>query len=165
MDGEYSYETFDGGIRLWRDGTVSGRPARVEKTFRLEGNGFSVDYAVKGDVNALFGVELNLAVHSVMEKPGGEFEAKRFEVNDPYGIGKVEVELDRKAKVWKYPIRTLSQSEAGWDFIQQGVSYTVLFPLEGELRFWLRFKELDYNFQFCSFFRNIFKFCSYFEWW
>jgi len=55
----------------------------------------------------------------------------------------VRIELDRKARVWKYPIKTLSQSESGWDFIQQGVSYTLLFPVEGELRFTLRFRELQ----------------------
>ncbi|ASJ15252.1 alpha-amylase/4-alpha-glucanotransferase domain-containing protein [Thermococcus radiotolerans] len=141
VKGAYDYGTFDGGITLWRNGSVSGGPARVEKSFRLGEDGFAVDYTVKSDVKALFGVELNLAVHSVMEEPG-EFEAESFEVNDPYGIGRVGIELDRKAKVWKYPIKTLSQSEAGWDFVQQGVSYTVLFPVEGELRFRLFFLEL-----------------------
>ena len=57
-------------------------------------------------------------------------------------MGRVKIEIDRKAKVWKYPIKTLSQSESGWDFIQQGVSYTLLFPMERELRFRLRFREL-----------------------
>ncbi|NJE76742.1 alpha-amylase/4-alpha-glucanotransferase domain-containing protein [Thermococcus sp. ES12] len=141
LTGAYDYSTFEGGITLWRDGTVSGRPARVEKSFRLTGDGFIVDYTVRSETKALFGVELNLAVHSVMESPG-EFEAERFEVNDPHGIGRVAIELDKKAKVWKYPIKTLSQSESGWDFIQQGVSYTILFPVEGELRFRLHFREL-----------------------
>ncbi len=142
VTGAYDYGLFEGGVTLERDGIVSGRPARVEKTFHLTENGFVVDYAVRSESVALFGVELNLAVHSVMEEPG-EFEAGEFEVNDPYGIGRAAVELDKKARVWKYPIKTLSQSEAGWDFIQQGVSYTVLFPVEGELRFRLRFGELQ----------------------
>ena len=141
VKGAYDYRTFDGGVTLWREGTVSGRAARVEKSFHLGEEGFSVDYAVKSDAKAMFGVEINLAVHSVMER-SEEFEAKSFEVNDPYGIGKVEIELDREARVWKYPIKTLSQSEAGWDFIQQGVSYTLLFPVDGDLRFRIRFREL-----------------------
>ena len=141
VKGAYDYRTFDGGVTLWREGTVSGRAARVEKSFHLGEEGFSVDYAVKSDAKAMFGVEINLAVHSVMERPE-EFETKSFEVNDPYGIGKVEIELDREARVWKYPIKTLSQSEAGWDFIQQGVSYTLLFPVDGNLRFRIRFREL-----------------------
>ena len=141
VKGAYDYRTFDGGVTLWREGTVSGRAARVEKSFHLGEEGFSVDYAVKSDAKAMFGVEINLAVHSVMER-SEEFEAKSFEVNDPYGIGKVEIELDREARVWKYPIKTLSQSEAGWDFIQQGVSYTLLFPVDGNLRFRIRFREL-----------------------
>ncbi len=57
-------------------------------------------------------------------------------------MGRVKIEIDRKAKVWKYPIKTLSQSEPGWDFIQQSVSYTLLFPLGGEPRFRLRFREI-----------------------
>ncbi|NJE11031.1 alpha-amylase/4-alpha-glucanotransferase domain-containing protein [Thermococcus sp. MAR1] len=141
VTGAYDYSLFEGGVTLERDGTVSGRPAKVEKTFRLAEDGFVVDYTVGSETKALFGVELNLAVHSVMEQPE-EFEADKFEVNDPYGIGKVGIELDKKAKVWKYPVKTLSQSEAGWDFIQQGVSYTLLFPVDGELRFRIRFREL-----------------------
>ncbi|NJE46064.1 DUF1926 domain-containing protein [Thermococcus sp. GR7] len=141
LTGAYDYSPLEGGITLWRDGSVSGKPARVEKSLRLTDDGFIVDYTVKSGAKVLFGAELNLAVHSVMEEPD-EFEATAIEVNDPYGIGKVEIKLDRKAKVWKFPIKTLSQSEAGWDFIQQGVSYTVLFPVDGELKFRLRFKEL-----------------------
>ncbi|QDA30490.1 DUF1926 domain-containing protein [Thermococcus indicus] len=141
VTGAYDYSLFEGGVTLERDGIVSGRPARVEKTFHLAEDGFVVDYTVRSEAKALFGVELNLAVHSVMESPE-EFEAEKFEVNDPHGIGRVKIELDKKARVWKYPIKTLSQSEAGWDFVQQGVSYTVLLPVDGELRFRLGFREL-----------------------
>ncbi|MDV3104854.1 alpha-amylase/4-alpha-glucanotransferase domain-containing protein [Thermococcus waiotapuensis] len=141
ISGAYDFSLFEDGITLERDGTVSGKPAKVEKTFHVMEDGFVVDYTVRSDARTLFGVELNLAVHSVMEEPA-EFEAESFEVNDPYGIGRVRIELDKKARVWKYPIKTLSQSESGWDFIQQGVSYTLLFPVEGELRFRLRFREL-----------------------
>ena len=76
-----------------------------------------------------------------METPR-EFEEKGFEVNDPYGVGRVKIETDKQAKIWKFPIKTLSQSEAGWDFIQQGVSYTLLFPIEKEIKFKIKFKEL-----------------------
>ncbi len=141
INGPYDFSLFENGLILERDGTVAKKPARVEKSVRITEDGFTADYAVRSEAKALFGVELNLAVHSVMENPE-EFEAESFEINDPYGMGKARIELDRKARVWKYPIKTLSQSEAGWDFIQQGVSYTLLFPLEEELRFRLRFKEL-----------------------
>lgn len=136
----YNYRLSDGGITLEREDFVAGSYARVEKSFRLLEDSFVVDYAVRSEAGALFGVELNLAVHSVMEEPM-EFEANGFEVDDPYGIGKVKLEVDRKATVWKYPIKTLSQSESGWDFIQQGVSYTFLFPIESGLEFKIIFKE------------------------
>ncbi|WP_297418738.1 alpha-amylase/4-alpha-glucanotransferase domain-containing protein [Thermococcus sp.] len=135
----YGFELGE-SLRMWRDGLVDSKPGRVEKSFGLRDDGFNVEYGVKSPIKALFGVEINLAVHSVMEEPA-EFEAEIFEVDDPYGIGKVRIELDRKARVWKYPIKTLSQSESGWDFIQQGVSYTLLFPVDGELHFRLRFRE------------------------
>ncbi|RLF81040.1 4-alpha-glucanotransferase, partial [Thermococci archaeon] len=142
----YEYEMTKNGVRLWRNGGLyleEKIPARVEKRIELNEKGFTAHYRIslKKPYKALFGVELNLAVHSVMESPE-EFEAKEFEVNDPYGIGKVKIELDREAKIWKFPIKTLSQSEAGWDFIQQGVSYTLLFPVEKDLKFKIIFREL-----------------------
>ncbi len=142
----YEFELNGNSVKLWRNGGIYAEkkvPARVEKEIKLTNDGFLAKYSVSlGEpYEALFGVELNLAVHSVMENPE-EFEADRIPVNDTYGIGKVEIILDRKAKVWKFPIKTLSQSESGWDFIQQGVSYTLLFPIEKELEFEIRFKEL-----------------------
>ena len=131
---------------LWRNGGIYIErkiPVRIEKNIELTEEGFLAQYRVSLETpyDVLLGVELNLAVHSVMEKPE-EFETSEFEVNDPYGIGRAKIELDRKVKVWKFPIKTLSQSEAGWDFIQQGVSYTLLFPIEKELEFEIKFKEL-----------------------
>lgn len=142
----YEFEIDGGRIRLWREGgiyTEEKIPAKVEKTIELTQDGFVAKYRVSLEkpYKSLFGVEINLAVHSVMESPG-EFEADRIEVNDTYGIGKVVIETSRKVKVWKFPIKTLSQSESGWDFIQQGVSYTLLFPIEKELEFEIRFKEI-----------------------
>lgn len=142
----YGFELENKAIRLWREGGIYPNErigARVEKRVELTEDGFVVRYKVSLErpYRALFGVELNLAVHSVMEKPE-EFEAESFEVNDTYGIGRVRVELDRKARVWKFPIKTLSQSESGWDFVQQGVSYTLLLPIEKELEFTIRFREL-----------------------
>ncbi len=135
--------TSDVEVKLERSGGTSDGPAKVVKVFRLEERGFSVDYTVSGPSSLLFGVELNLAVHSVPEKPE-EISSRRLEVDDRYGIGRVAMELDGDVdglRVWKFPVRTLSQSESGWDFIQQGVSYTFLMPMEDDLRFGLRFYE------------------------
>ncbi|WP_460129317.1 alpha-amylase/4-alpha-glucanotransferase domain-containing protein [Thermococcus prieurii] len=131
----YGYSLNGNELRLWRN----EEDFSVVKVFRPDEKGFTVDYAVSG--RGTFAVELNLAVHSVMEIPG-ELEGSRIEVNDRYAVGRFSVELDRKARIWKFPVKTLSKSESGWDFIQQGVSYTFLFPLDGELKFRLRFSEL-----------------------
>ncbi|WP_456367539.1 alpha-amylase/4-alpha-glucanotransferase domain-containing protein [Thermococcus sp.] len=140
ISGPYDFSVVDDGIILRRTGSVSGRPAVVEKAFHLTADGFVVDYTVESSSGAVLGVEMNFAVHSVMEEPG-EFNGDSFEINDPYGMGRVKVEVNKKAVIWRYPVRTLSQSESGWDFIQQGVSYTILFPVEGKINFSLRFRE------------------------
>jgi len=142
----YEYILKDNKVKLWRNGGIYAKekiPATVEKEIELSEEGFVAHYRVSLEkpFKILFGVELNLAVHGVMETPG-EFEEKGFEVNDPYGVGRVKIETDKQAKIWKFPIKTLSQSEAGWDFIQQGVSYTLLFPIEKEIEFKIKFKEL-----------------------
>ncbi|KPU63095.1 4-alpha-glucanotransferase [Thermococcus sp. EP1] len=142
----YDFKINENSVMLWRNGGIYIErkiPVRIEKNIELTKEGFLAHYRVSLETpyEVLLGVELNLAVHSVMEKPE-EFETSEFEVNDPYGIGRAKIELDRKVKVWKFPIKTLSQSEAGWDFIQQGVSYTLLFPIEKELEFEIKFKEL-----------------------
>ncbi|WP_297471146.1 alpha-amylase/4-alpha-glucanotransferase domain-containing protein [Thermococcus sp.] len=130
----YGYSLEDGRLRLWR--SESG--FSVVKTFKPTDDGFVVDYSVAG--RGTFAVELNVAVHSVMESPG-ELYGSGVEVNDKYAVGRFSIELDGKARIWKFPVKTLSKSESGWDFIQQGVSYTILFPVEEELAFRLRFVE------------------------
>ena len=131
----YGYSLEDGRLRLWR--SESG--FSVVKTFKPTDDGFVVDYSVAG--RGIFAVELNVAVHSVMESPG-ELYGSGVEVNDKYAVGRFSIELDGKARIWKFPVKTLSKSESGWDFIQQGVSYAFLFPVEGTLSFSVRFREL-----------------------
>ena len=143
LTSRYEYRVDGGEIKLERMGKTFNDPAKVSKVFRLEQDGFTIDYSVSGPSNLLFGVELNLAVHSVPED-SEEMVTRRVEVNDRYGIGKVvlEVEGSEDFRVWKFPVKTLSQSESGWDFIQQGVSYTFLAPVDDGLRFRLRFREV-----------------------
>ena len=131
----YGYSLEDGRLRLWR--SESG--FSVVKTFKPTDEGFVVEYSVAG--RGTFAVELNMAVHSVMESPG-ELYGSGVEVNDKYAVGRFSIELDGKARIWKFPVKTLSKSESGWDFIQQGVSYAFLFPVEGTLSFSVRFREL-----------------------
>ncbi len=140
----YEFRLEEDSLIMRRSGLVNGKSASVTKVFRFDECGFRVDYSVDGPSDFIFGTELNLAVHSVQEDPG-ELRASRLTINDKYGMGKVSIEIEGNGdfKVWKFPVRTLSQSESGWDFIQQGVSYTFLAPVDGALRFTLRFREVQ----------------------
>ncbi|WP_457742210.1 alpha-amylase/4-alpha-glucanotransferase domain-containing protein [Thermococcus sp.] len=130
----YRYSLNGGQLKLWRmEGDFS-----VVKIFKPIEDGFTVDYRVSG--KGAFAVELNVAVHSIVETPG-ETEGSKVEVDDKYAVGRFSIELEGETKVWKFPVKTLSKSESGWDFIQQGVSYTFLFPLDEKLKFKIIFKE------------------------
>ncbi|CAB49100.1 alpha-amylase/4-alpha-glucanotransferase domain-containing protein [Pyrococcus abyssi] len=142
IEGVYNYEVGN-GLVLWRRGKVLNVTVDVKKSIEVREDGFSVRYTVlsEEDIEALFGIELNIAVHSIKESPE-ELIGKRIKVNDKYGVGEFEIVLNKKARIWKYPVKTLSQSEAGWDYIQQGVSYTIIYPINGRLDIELYFREL-----------------------
>ncbi|MFA4720011.1 alpha-amylase/4-alpha-glucanotransferase domain-containing protein [Pyrococcus kukulkanii] len=132
----YNFDMFENGINLWfEEGSF-----RVEKSFRLLNDGFVVDYAASGE-GMVLAIELNIAVQSIMERPE-VLKVKELEVNDKYAVGKFRLEFDREVELWKFPVKTLSQSESGWDLIQQGVSYTVILPLNGEERIRIKFREI-----------------------
>ncbi|AFN03059.1 4-alpha-glucanotransferase [Pyrococcus furiosus DSM 3638] len=134
----YSYELLDGGIRLKREHLG----IEVEKTVKLVNDGFEVEYIVNNKTGnpVLFAVELNVAVQSIMESPG-VLRGKEIVVDDKYAVGKFALKFEDEMEVWKYPVKTLSQSESGWDLIQQGVSYIVPIRLEDKIRFKLKFEE------------------------
>lgn len=96
--GVYNFSFIENGIIFECDGSVVKRLVCVEKLVRFIEDGFIVDYIVRSDVRVFFGVEFNLVVYSVMEELV-EFEVEKFEVNDFYGIGKVEIEFDRSEGV------------------------------------------------------------------
>ncbi|MFA4701849.1 alpha-amylase/4-alpha-glucanotransferase domain-containing protein [Pyrococcus kukulkanii] len=132
----YNFDMFENGINLWfEEGSF-----RVEKSFRLLNDGFVVDYAASGE-GMVLAIELNIAVQSIMERPE-VLKVKELEVDDKYAVGKFRLEFDREVELWKFPVKTLSQSESGWDLIQQGVSYTVILPLNGEERIRIKFREI-----------------------
>ncbi|AMM53217.1 alpha-amylase/4-alpha-glucanotransferase domain-containing protein [Pyrococcus kukulkanii] len=132
----YNFDMFENGINLW----FEEESFRIEKSFRLLNDGFVVDYAASGE-GMVLAIELNIAVQSIMERPE-VLKVKELEVDDKYAVGKFRLEFDREVELWKFPVKTLSQSESGWDLIQQGVSYTVILPLNGEERIRIKFREV-----------------------
>ncbi|AFK22025.1 alpha-amylase/4-alpha-glucanotransferase domain-containing protein [Pyrococcus sp. ST04] len=136
LEGKYDFEIFENGINLWKE----GENVKVEKSFRFLENGFVVDYSVEGR-EVVFGIELNVAVQSLMEKPE-VMKTRELLVDDKYAIGKFKLEFDREVELWKFPVKTLSQSESGWDLIQQGVSYTIILRPSEEEKIRIKFLEV-----------------------
>ncbi len=140
----------DGGVR------IAGRhsPLRVEKRIVLKPgeSRLAVDYAVTnlGDiaVNARFGVETNWGVSggdssegAYLVWPGGTLERlNRVCETKSAGdvaivhewIGRVVVHAGQAATWWQFPIETISNSEAGFERVYQGLSLTAHWPLDLE---------------------------------
>ena len=145
-------------LSLARDGGVraAGRriPMRVEKKIVLKPgeSRLAVDYAVTnlGDdaVSARFGVETNWGVSggdrsegAYLVWPGGTLERlNRVSETKSAGdvaivhewIGRVVVHASRPATWWQFPIETVSNSEAGFERVYQGLSLTAHWPLDLE---------------------------------
>ena len=145
-------------LALARDGEarIAGRriPLRVEKKIGLKPgeSRLAVDYAVThlGDeaINARFGVETNWGVSggdssegAYLVWPGGTLERlNRVCETQSAGdvaivhewIGRVVVHASRPATWWQFPIETVSNSEAGFERVYQGLSLTAHWPLDLE---------------------------------
>ncbi len=114
-----------------------GEGIRIEKEINVAET-ITARYHVECGRKGYFGVELNFGVHGKQETPG-EGEEEEFSIEDP-AFGRVKVASTLPFRLVRYPVKTLSQSESGWDFIQQGVAYLMLFevkePLELEMEIW-----------------------------
>ncbi|MBI5971232.1 MAG: DUF1926 domain-containing protein [Deltaproteobacteria bacterium] len=112
---------------------------------------FSVVYDVKGQnapAQTLFGVEFNLmlpccdgpACHYEFDSGQargdiglgsvGEMDAlKKITLVDAYRLVSVTIETDISARLWRFPVHTVSLSEAGFERIYQGSCLLFLFQL------------------------------------
>ncbi len=78
----------------------------------------------------LFGSELNLNLKDAHVNRMGEAQGvKRFSVTDPAFRLEVSWKFDREARLWYFPIETVSDSERGMERTYQGVSLTFLWPI------------------------------------
>ncbi|MBI1911858.1 MAG: DUF1926 domain-containing protein [Deltaproteobacteria bacterium] len=151
--GKYDWSIRDKALSLSRMGRVSGEEFFVNKEIRAVGsNAFKVDYVVKGPhkEGRYFGVELNLilpccdgpacfyrSIPEMIDGSGiglgsiGEMEdIKKLSLVDSHVGVVATIELDRGAKLWRFPVHTVSLSEGGFEKIYQGSCLTFLFPLE-----------------------------------
>lgn len=167
LDSSYEPTLVEGGVVLARDGTVSGSSVRVEKKLILAGPGVvDIRYKVKAVSEAptaiaddiLFGVEFNLCLPccsgpACYYEIGGERSGlgasavssglRSFRVADSYTGGlTLDFELSEDATLWRYPIESVSLSEAGFERNYQGSTVIFSLPFDGssELDFTIKLK-------------------------
>jgi len=140
--GLYQAEVF-----LWHEGSLnmpSGeRKVRLEKALKVpkDGTKFEVEYSLSNKeatpLEVHFGIEFNFGMLAgdtrdrYYEFPGAALEDRRlvsegevecspgFQVVDEWAKFKVVLSWSLPATVWRYPVETVSQSEAGFERLYQ----------------------------------------------
>jgi alpha-amylase len=120
---EYSYALQGNSALLSRQGHIwadgERLPIRVKKRIDPAPDGAVVTYelenASKKEVALFFGIEWNLYLLSEEWKIEGNILL--------FGRGRWRLEFEDAAGVWHFPLQTLSQSEEGYDIIQQGMCF------------------------------------------
>ncbi|HPW18159.1 MAG TPA: DUF1926 domain-containing protein [Candidatus Aminicenantes bacterium] len=118
-------------LRLERRGSVrgeeGGRPIVLRKTIASAGGALRVDIEIENGagrpLSLLFGSEWNLLAFP------HEYELRDDGRVSLYG-GALLFEPAGAAALWAFPLRTLSQSEEGFDIIHQGYCLCPVWPLE-----------------------------------
>ncbi len=129
VDAPFDAKTVTRALSLERHGSVrtggGPRPVSVRKRITPEAGLVAIDYRITNDgdepVSLVFASEWNF--YMIQE----EFEARA----DGAGLmnGRISFQAGDAAEVWTFPLRTLSQSERGYDIIHQGFCVLPLWRL------------------------------------
>jgi len=118
FDNEYSCEVGDAALTLTRDGLLDGRPLRVSKMLCFDNaGGFSASYELTGELDDSLKGAVMGGVESLV-------------IADEYSKVRAGFELSRPVTLWRYPVETVSLSEAGFERNYQGSSIVFLVPIE-----------------------------------
>ncbi len=139
-------------IRACRDGGAfpPGRervPFRVEKGYHLAGRSLVVrlraECGGKAPLSAVLACEVNLHLPSgesaaascdgillPLDRPQEWEEAREVALLDPALAGQVRLASSLPGRVWSFPVRTVSQSEVGFDHTCQGICLAFCWELE-----------------------------------
>ena len=140
-------------VTLSRRGTVAGLPVSVEKVITTgpATAGFDADYTIKNEASeeltTTFGVEFNFsllagdAFDRYYDVPGHVLKARSFrssgELNNVRGLKmvdewmgyEIEMEFGSPAVLWRFPVETVSQSEAGFERVYQSSAVVPLWRI------------------------------------
>ncbi len=146
VDGEFSFAAAGRTLSLERRGAVWAKgervPVAVRKTIACTDGSLRVDIEVE-----------NLSGQTLIVTYGSEWSLLAFphelELRGPGGAalygGRLLFEPEGAADLWSFALRTLSQSEGGFDIIHQGYCFCPVWPLaltgKGKKRLSLVLKE------------------------
>lgn len=87
-----------------------------------------IDYDLSSDDlhGHLFAVEFNLSLKEPRAISG---PVDKVEISDVVGRVAVSLKFDSPAQVWTFPVKTVSQSESGYDLIYQGFTLVSLWKI------------------------------------
>ncbi len=138
----------------------------IEKEFFMEdGASFKAHYRLKWSAPVKeavrFGTELNLTLlaghdekryyldtngqRSLLDSVASLKDVEQISLVDEYFNFRLEITANKKMDVWRYPVQTISQSEAGFDLLYQGscIIWSIIIPVgTAEMEF-----DLDLNFK------------------
>ncbi|WOE69195.1 alpha-amylase/4-alpha-glucanotransferase domain-containing protein [Hydrogenimonas thermophila] len=120
-------------------------PSHLKKSYRPLDNGVDFKIELKSESPHIYeyGLELNLHfanlkdVHLNQKVIGDGMrcnELKEFTLSDPYTKRNIIFSLDHFFSLFALPLKTLSQSEDGYELMTQGVSLMVIIPFKEQLR-------------------------------
>lgn len=115
--------------------------AQLEKIYTLKARGFdfSIRFLTQARGRLNYVLEHNfhfadynmLAINGEFLSEGGTcLQTQRLEIYDMHLKQKIIIRLDRPCDVYYFPLKTLSQSEKGFDLSIQGVSFAMAMPFE-----------------------------------
>lgn len=146
-----AFEAFVTGRRvvLRREGGVGGQSLILEKGFRMLDEGFEVEYRLdyrggspwrglfvsEWNLNLLGGGHNPQAYFRAGEANGlldsqAELEAEAIVLGNSHLGVELELVLPHPARLWLFPVESLSNSEQGVERVYQGTCLALLFPVE-----------------------------------
>ncbi|HNR30863.1 MAG TPA: DUF1926 domain-containing protein, partial [Candidatus Hydrogenedentes bacterium] len=147
--GRYQYSVKGRRATLWRAGTAAGAAAKVSKSIKLQkgASGFRIQYDIASDgsrvLEALFGVEfvINLLTGGAADRyyesedrdlgramlgcMGCDEELRHIALRDDWQGLRCALRFSAPARVHRFAVETVSQSEGGQERVYQG---SVLIP-------------------------------------
>ncbi len=147
-------------IKLAREGEVSGKAVKVEKTVKFKASQMSADYVLEGDCSGIFGIEFNISLlgspyasigvknKSLLIKDSGKHEGiTEFSIKDDFLNLGFTFTFNEEISLWHYPVETVSLSEEGAERIYQGTAFLFMKGLDfngnKRLGFSMDFREVN----------------------